>query len=104
VKQVTPAVAAILATYAAGELSLSGIESLGEDVARELVKHPLLALDRVKRLGDSVARVLASHSGASLSLRSLEEASPSAIAVLRGNPGVQLPQRFLQTADAGGGH
>ncbi len=98
VTRISPAVAAILATYASGELSLSGIESLGEDVARELVKHPLLGLDRVRRLSDQVARILASHSGVSLSLRSLESASPSAIARLRENPGIQLPRRFLETA------
>jgi len=98
VARISPAVAAILATYAAGELSLSGLESLDEGVARELVKHPLLSLDRVRRLDDPVARILASHSGVSLSLRSLESASPSAIARLRDNPGIQLPRRFLETA------
>lgn len=101
VRHLTSAVAAILATHSAGELSLPGIESLTEDVARELVKHPLLALDRVKSLTDPVARILASHSGASLSLRSLEKVSASAIAGLLGNPGIQLPRRFLEHAARG---
>jgi hypothetical protein len=90
VATITPDVAAILATYEAGELALCGLTSLTEDVARELVKHPLLALDCVKRVSDRIAKILAGHTGASLSLRGLVEASPAALAALRANPAIHL--------------
>jgi hypothetical protein len=93
VAAITPAVAAILATYEAGELAFCGLESLAEDVARELVKHPLLALDRVQRVSDRIAKILAGYAGASLSLRSPVEASPAAFAALRSNPAIFLTPR-----------
>jgi hypothetical protein len=90
----TPRVAAILATHKAGELALSGMQSITEDVARELVKHPLLALDGVRSLNDRTAAILARHTGASLSLRNLQQVSPAALAKLRANVGIALPPRL----------
>jgi hypothetical protein len=94
VRELSPGVAAILATHQAGELALSGIRSLSEAVARELVQHPILALDRVTSLTDQVAAILAAYAGASLSLRGLEHVSPSGLAKLRANVAIVLPQRL----------
>jgi hypothetical protein len=44
--------------------------------------------------GDVAAILLSTHSGASLSVRWLEEASPRAIACLRDNPGIDLGRRW----------
>jgi hypothetical protein len=93
----TPAVAAILASSRAGELALPGLRSVSEDVARELVKHPLLALDRVSRLTDRAAAILATHAGASLSLRNLEHVGPAGLAKLRDNVGIALPRRLFES-------
>lgn len=103
VRELTPAVAAILATHRAGELALCEIRSLTADVARELVKHPLLALDRVTSVTDEVAAILATHAGASLSLRSLAHASPAALAKLRANDAILLPRRFREPPSPGTG-
>lgn len=91
VTQVTPAVAEILATYRAGELAFSGLTVLTEDVARILVRHPLLALDRLETISDRVATILAAYDGASLSLLSLKHVSPRALATLRANLAIALP-------------
>ena len=101
VREVTPTVAAILATHEAGELALTEIRLVTEDVARALVKHPLLALDRVTSVTDRVAAILATHAGASLSLRSLEHVSPSGLAKLRENVGIVLPPRFRKPTAPG---
>jgi hypothetical protein len=101
VGQVTPAVAAILATHRAGGLSLNGVRLLSEDVARQLVGHPLLSLDGVATVTDRVAVILASHAGVTLSLKGLESLSPRALATLRGNPGIELPRRFRGAAADG---
>ena len=100
VRQLAPAVAAILATHDSGGLALNGLELLDEDVARELVKHPMLALDRVTSLTDQVAAILAAHSG-TLSLRGLREVSGRALETLRANPGIELPGRLLEPGPAG---
>jgi hypothetical protein len=84
-------------------LALCEIRSLTADVARELVKHPLLALDRVTSVTDQVAAILATHAGASLSLRSLAHASPAALSKLRANDAILLPQRFREPPSAGPG-
>jgi len=94
VHEVTAGVAATLATHRAGELALCGIRSVSEDVARELVKHPLLALDRLTSVTDRVAAILATHAGASLSLQGLEHVSPRGLAKLRENIGIMLPRRL----------
>jgi hypothetical protein len=91
---ITPAVAAILATHRAGGLALNGIRQLSEDVARELVRHPLLALDRVETLTDRVASILATHTGVTISLRGLRTVSPAALAKLRATPSIELPRRL----------
>lgn len=100
VEHVTPPVAAILATHRAGELSLNGITLLTEDTARELVRHPLLSLDGVASVTDRIADILASHAGGSLSLRGLRNVSPSGLAKLRQNPGIELPRRLRTDATA----
>jgi len=64
-------VAATLATHTAGTLSLDGPTAITPDVARELVRHPLLALDGLVHVSDGVAEILATHAGASPSLRRL---------------------------------
>lgn len=102
VRELTAGVAATLARHRAGELALCGIRSVTEDVARELVKHPLIALDRVTSLTDRVAAILATHEGASLSLQGLEHVSPRGLAKLRENVGIMLPQRFRKPTTAGG--
>jgi hypothetical protein len=94
VKEITPSVAAILAGHRAGGLSLGSIEILTEDLARELVRHPLLCLDGVAGVTDRVAGILAAHSGATLSLKGLKNLSPSSLAKLRENPGIELPRRL----------
>jgi hypothetical protein len=99
VEQVTPRVAAILATHRAGGLALHKVSSVSEAVARELVQHPLVGLDGVTSLTDRVAGILATHAGWSLSLRGLVQASPAALAKLRANPRIELPRRL---AAAGG--
>jgi hypothetical protein len=93
VKEITPTVAGILARHRAGDLALSGLRTLPADVARALVGHPLLALDRVEAVDDRVADILASFGGASLSLRGLRRASPAARAALAANPAIMLPVR-----------
>lgn len=102
VRELTAGVAATLATHRAGELALSGIRSISEDVARELVKHPLLALDHVTSLTDRVASILATHAGASLSLQGLEHVSPWGLAKLRENIGIMLPRRLRKPTPIGG--
>jgi len=96
VKTLTPAVAAILATHRAGGLALNGLSTLTEDIARELVKHPMLALDRIESLTDRVAAILATHTGATLSLRGLRHVTAAALAKLRANPAIELPRRLLE--------
>ena len=87
---------------AAGECSRPGKTRVGPaDVARALVKHPLLALDRVTSLTDRVAAILATHAGVSLSLRGLEHVSPSALAKLRENIGIALPPRLCKPSTLG---
>ena len=98
VDHVTPPVAAILATHRAGSLSLNGITLLAEDTARELVGHPLLCLDGVTSVTDRVAGILAGHAGATLSLRGLQHVSPSGLARLRENSGIDLPRRLRDPA------
>jgi hypothetical protein len=98
VTRLSPAVASILATHAAGGLALNNLTDLTEDVARELVKHPMLSLDRLTRVSNEVASILATHAGAVLSLRGLKEASPKAIARLKATPSVEL-SRGLYTED-----
>jgi hypothetical protein len=56
------------------------------------------------RVSDEVATILASHAGASLSLRSLEDASPRALACLRDNPGVDLGRRADSAGSSQGTH
>jgi hypothetical protein len=98
VTHLTPGTAATLATHRAGGLSLKGLTELGEEVARQLVKHPLLSLDGLTGVSDRVAAILAAHSGATLSLRSLRDVSSGALAKLRGNPGIELPRRLQERA------
>jgi hypothetical protein len=93
ITRITPAVASILATHTAGGLALNDLTDLTENVARELVKHPLLSLDRLAWVSDPVAAVLARHAGVTLSLRGLQEASPRAIAMLKATPSVELGRR-----------
>jgi hypothetical protein len=95
VTELAPPVAAILATHDAGGLALNGLTRLDEDVARVLVKHPLLALDCVTTLTDRVAAILATHTG-TLSLRGLREVSGRALAALQENPGIELPSRLRE--------
>lgn len=90
VAAITPAVAAILATHTAGSLALPCPADIDEDSAREIVKHPLLALDRLRRVSDRVADILATHAGVTLSLRGLWDASPRALARLRQTPSIEL--------------
>jgi len=104
VTAIAPAVAATLATHTAGTLSLNGHTEISADVARELVRHPLLSLDGLVRISDEVATILASHAGASLSLRSLEEVSPRALACLLDNPGVDLGRRADSSGSSQGEH
>lgn len=94
VEHVAPPVAAILATHRAGELSLNGMALLTEETARELVRHPLLTLDGVASVTDRVAGILASHAGGTLSLKGLRNVSPSGLAKLRQNPGIELPRQL----------
>jgi hypothetical protein len=96
VTTLSPAVAAILATHRAGGLALFGLKAVSEDMARELVKHPILSLDGVASLTDRVAGILATHSGATLSLRGLRHVTAAALATLRANPGIELPRRLLE--------
>lgn len=100
VAHVSPPVAEILATHRAGELSLNGITLLTEETARELVRHPLLALDGIASVTDRVAGILASHAGGTLSLRGLRTLSPSGLAKLRDNPGIELPRRLRTDSPA----
>ena len=99
-EHVTSPVAAIWATHRAWELSLNGITLLTEETARELVRHPLLTLDGVASVTDRVAGILASHSGGTLSLRGLRHVSPSGLAQLRQNPGLELPRWLRSDATA----
>jgi hypothetical protein len=94
VTTISAAVAATLATHTAGTLSLNGLTEIAPDVARELVRHPLLSLDGLKKVSDDVAAILATHSGASLSVRWLEEASPRAISCLQDNPAIDLGRHW----------
>lgn len=96
VNRLTPAAAAILATHRAGGLALNGLRTLTADVARELVRHPLLALDCVERVSDEVAAILATHAGASLALRGITQIGAAALARLKDNPGIELSRRFYE--------
>ncbi len=96
VTRLTPAVAAILATHRAGGLALNGLRTLTADVARALVRHPLLALDCVERLTDDVAAILATHGGVTLALRGITQIGPAALARLKNNPGIELSRRFYE--------
>jgi len=99
ITHVSPPVAAILATHRAGGLSLQGITLLTEDVARELVRHPILSLDGVSSITDEVASILATPSEATLTLKGLQSLSGSALAKLRKNPNIELPTRFYRDAE-----
>jgi hypothetical protein len=101
VRHISPAVASILATHTGGGLCLTAIQGIGPDVARELVRHPILCLDSLARLTDEVAAVLATHAGSTLSLRGLRDASPRAIAMLKATPSVELPPRLATPSDCG---
>lgn len=101
---ITPAIAAILATHRAGSLSLKGLTELTEDVARELVRHPLLGLDGVSSISDRVAGILATFSGTVLSLKGLRSLSGSALAKLRHNPAIELPPQLACGADRPASH
>jgi len=94
VTRLSPAVSSILATHTAGGLALNDLTDLTEDVARELVKHPMLSLDRLAGVSDRVAAILATHGGAVLSLRGLKEASPKAIARLKATTSIELSRRY----------
>jgi hypothetical protein len=96
VEQLTPQVAAILATHRAGGLVLGKVATVTEDVARELVRHPLLGLDGVKSLTDRAAGILATHAGWSLSLQGLEQVGRAGLALLRENPRIDLPRRLVE--------
>jgi hypothetical protein len=100
VRHLNPAVASILATHSGGGLCLTDIQELGSDVARELVRHPLLCLDSLARLTDEVAAVLATHTGSTLSLRGLRDVSPRAVAMLKATPSVELPPRLATSSDS----
>jgi hypothetical protein len=97
IKCITPPVAAILATHQAGGLSLKGLSELTEDMARELVRHPILCLDGVSSISHGVAKILSRHEGATLSLKGLKTISTSAISKLRENPAIELPRWFYRT-------
>jgi len=98
VTTITPGVAAILATHRAGGLALTGLRRLSADVAREIVRHPFLALDRVESLTDDVAAIVSLHAGALLSLRGLRDVSGAGLARLQRNPSIELPRRLLAHA------
>jgi hypothetical protein len=91
---VSPEVATILATHSGGGLCFSGIRELSPDVARALVRHPILCLDVLAGVSDEVATILATHTGTTLSLRGLRDASSRAIALLKAAPSVELPRRL----------
>ena len=95
VSRLTPAVATILASHNGGGLCLTEVKDLSADVARALVKHPILSLDSVTAISDEVAAILGSHTGTTLSLRGLRNASSRAIAILRATPSVELPHRLV---------
>lgn len=94
ISRLTPAVSTILASHTGGGLCLTAVKDLSADVARALVKHPILSLDSVATISDEVAAILGSHAGTTLSLRGLRTASSRAIAILRATPSVELPHRF----------
>ncbi|MBM4012517.1 MAG: hypothetical protein FJ286_14260 [Planctomycetes bacterium] len=102
VSRITPAVAAILASHNGGGLCLTDIRELDVDVARELVKHPILALDSIAGISDEVAAILAAHTGTTLSLRGLRHASHRATALLQATPSVELPLRLRTPCESGG--
>jgi hypothetical protein len=94
VSRLSPEVATILATHSGGGLCFSGIRELSPDVARALVRHPILCLDVLAGVSDEVAAILATHTGTTLSLRGLRDASSRAIALLKAAPSVELPRRL----------
>ncbi len=104
VTRISPPVAAILATHQAGGLSLKRLSALTEDLARDLVRHPILCLDGVSSLSDGAAKTLSRYEGATLSLKGLKMISPSAIATLRDNPAIELPQWCYGTGALGPDH
>jgi hypothetical protein len=67
-------------------------------VAREIVRHPFLALDRVESLTDDVAAIVSLHAGTLLSLRGLRDVSGAGLARLQRNPSIELPRRLLAHA------
>ncbi|MFN6191967.1 MAG: hypothetical protein ACK48S_13715 [Planctomycetia bacterium] len=96
VNRLTPAASANLATHRAVGLALNGLRTLTADVARELVRHPLLALDCVERVSDEVAAVLATHAGVTLAVRGITQIGAAALARLKDNPGIELSGRFYE--------
>ena len=78
----------------AGGLALNGLRTLTADVARELIRHPLLALDCVERVTDEVAAILATHAGVTLALRGITQIGAAALARLKDNPGIELSRRL----------
>jgi len=102
VRRISPPVAAVLATHRGGGLWLRGLESLDEETACELVRHPLLALDGMRKLSDRVANILATHTGGTLSLAGLETVSGRGLTALRANDDVILPPRLARPERAAG--
>ena len=79
--RMSPEMAAFLRTHN-GELSVTGLQDLGCEAARELCQHPLLRLNfRHMELSDDLAEVLATHEGL-LWIDGLKELSSAKAGVL----------------------
>ena len=101
VAYISPEVATILASHEGGGLCLTAIRDISPDVARGLVKHPILCLDTLASVSDEVAAIFATHAGTTLSLRGLRDASKRAIASLKATPSVELPRRLASPSGLG---
>jgi len=85
-----------------GPLQIGGFKTIDQARARVLAARRSpdgirglagLFISDVATITPDVAAILAGHAGASLSLRGLTEASPTALAALRANPAIFLPKR-----------
>ena len=96
-KHLSPAAAGILSRHAGGGLWLDGLTNLSEELASQLVKHPLLSLNGIESVSDSVARILSTHVGGTLSLRKLRGVSDAGFRQLCGHPDIELPTPSSRT-------
>jgi hypothetical protein len=93
-----PEIARLLAEYE-DPLYFDGLLDLRPEAAKAFVHHDWVAFDALTTLSDETAEILAGYQGTCLFLRGLTTLSAKAMAALRSNPRIVLPERFTETPE-----